>query len=71
MGNHCHLLLKTPDANLSRGMHWFGTAYTRKFNLQTTAAGIFFKEGSGFTNQEIGLQFGISYSNVSRRIMEI
>ncbi len=29
MGNHYHLLLKTPDANLSKGMQWFGTTYTR------------------------------------------
>ena len=33
MGNHYHLLLKTPDANLSKAMQWFGTTYTRRFNL--------------------------------------
>jgi len=33
MSNHYHLLLKTVDANLSKAMQWFGTTYTRKFNL--------------------------------------
>ncbi len=33
MGNHYHLLLKTIDANLSRAMQWFGSCFTRKFNL--------------------------------------
>lgn len=43
MGNHYHLLLKTPDANLSRGMQWFGTAYTRKFNLLNNRSGHLFQ----------------------------
>ena len=43
MGNHYHLLLKTPDANLSKGMQWFGTAYTRKFNLQNNRSGHLFQ----------------------------
>jgi len=43
MGNHYHLLLKTLDANLSRGMQWFGTAYTRKFNLLNNQSGHLFQ----------------------------
>lgn len=43
MGNHYHLLLKTPDANLSKGMQWFGTAYTRKFNLMNSRSGHLFQ----------------------------
>ncbi len=34
MSNHYHLLLKTKQANLSRGMQWFGATYTRRFNLK-------------------------------------
>lgn len=34
MSNHYHLLLKTLEPNLSRSMQWFGTTYTRKFNLK-------------------------------------
>lgn len=43
MGNHYHLLLKTLDANLSKGMQWFGTAYTRKFNLLNNRNGHLFQ----------------------------
>jgi len=43
MGNHYHLLLKTPDANLSKGMQWFGTTYTRKFNLTNNQSGHLFQ----------------------------
>jgi REP element-mobilizing transposase RayT len=32
MGNHYHLLIKTPNGNLAKSMQWLGTAYTRKFN---------------------------------------
>ncbi len=43
MGNHYHLLLKTIEANLSKGMQWFGTAYTRKFNLFNNRNGHLFQ----------------------------
>lgn len=34
MGNHYHLLLETPQANLTAGMGWFQNAYTRRFNTR-------------------------------------
>lgn len=43
MGNHYHLLLKTQDANLSKSMQWFGTTYTRKFNLLNSRDGHLFR----------------------------
>ena len=43
MGNHYHLLLKTLDANLSKAMQWFGTSYTRKFNLKNHSNGHLFQ----------------------------
>ncbi len=43
MGNHYHLLLKTIDANLSRAMQWFGTSFTRKFNLNNGHSGHLFQ----------------------------
>ena len=43
MGTHYHLLLKTPDANLSKGMQWFGTTYTRRFNLLNAKSGHLFQ----------------------------
>jgi putative transposase len=32
MGNHYHLLIETPDANLSQGMRQLNGIYTQKFN---------------------------------------
>ena len=43
MGNHYHLLLKTKEANLSKAMQWFGTIYTRKFNLKNHLSGHLFQ----------------------------
>ncbi len=34
MGNHFHLLLETPQANLSKGMHWLDSCYAGYFNWQ-------------------------------------
>ena len=43
MRNHYHLLVKTLDANLSKAMQWFGTSYTRKFNLNNHTGGHLFQ----------------------------
>ncbi len=43
MSNHYHLLLKTVDANLSKAMQWFGTSFTRKFNLNNHTGGHLFQ----------------------------
>src|SRR5208283_3969210 len=32
MDNHYHLLLETPEANLSRAMHWLNVSYSVAFN---------------------------------------
>lgn len=34
MGNHYHLLVETPDSNLSRGMRQLNGVYTQRFNRQ-------------------------------------
>jgi REP element-mobilizing transposase RayT len=34
MGNHYHLLLETPEANLVDGMRWFQGVYTQRFNAR-------------------------------------
>lgn len=42
MDNHYHLLIETPDANLSRGMRQLNGVYTQKFNwLHDTVGHIF------------------------------
>ncbi|MFC1811890.1 transposase [Thermodesulfobacteriota bacterium] len=43
MGNHYHLLLKTHNANLSKAMQWFGTTYTRRFNIDHNCSGHLFQ----------------------------
>lgn len=43
MGNHYHLLIKTLEPNLSKGMQWLGTAYTRGFHLRHNTSGHLFQ----------------------------
>ncbi len=39
MGNHYHLLLETPEPNLSRGMHRINAVYTQRFNKRHERVG--------------------------------
>jgi len=34
MGNHYHLLIETPEANLVEGMKWLQNTYTRRYNVR-------------------------------------
>lgn len=43
MPNQYDLLLRTKNPNLGRAMHWFGTAYTRRFNLNHSRSGHLFQ----------------------------
>lgn len=43
MNNHYHLLLRTSKANLSRAIQWFGTTYTRRFNIEHLQSGHLFQ----------------------------
>ena len=45
MENHYHLLIDTPDGNLSIGMRQLNGIYTQRFNKRHGRAGISFKEG--------------------------
>ena len=42
MGNHYHLLLETPEPNLVRGMTWFQTTYTVRYNVRHHTSGHLF-----------------------------
>lgn len=42
MGNHYHLFIQTPEANLVEGMKWFQNTYTRRFNVRHKAWGRLF-----------------------------
>ena len=39
MDNHYHLLIETPEANLVRGMTWFQTTYTVRYNVRHRTTG--------------------------------
>ena len=43
MGSHCHLLLRSNKANLSKSMQWLGATYTRGFNLRYLRSGYLFQ----------------------------
>ena len=43
MGNHYHLLLETPEANLSIGMHWLDSSYANYFNWRHEHVGHVFQ----------------------------
>ena len=42
MSNHYHLVLDTPEANLVKGMTWFQTTYTTRFNARHHLCGHLF-----------------------------
>jgi len=43
LGNHYHLLLETPEANLSVGMHWLQSTYTIRHNTRHRQRGHLFQ----------------------------
>jgi len=43
MSNHYHILLKTNKDNLSKSMQWFGSTYTRRFNIRNGKSGHLFQ----------------------------
>lgn len=43
MGNHYHLMIETPDANLSRGMRQLNGVYTQSFNRKHNRVGHVFQ----------------------------
>lgn len=43
MDNHYHLLLKTNKPNISKSMQWFGTTYTRRYNIKHKRNGHLFQ----------------------------
>jgi REP element-mobilizing transposase RayT len=43
MGDHYHLLLETPEPNLSRGMKWLQSTYTSRFNRRHQLFGHLFQ----------------------------
>jgi len=46
MGNHYHLLIETPDGNLSKGMRQLNGVYTQHFNRTHGRVGHVFRDGT-------------------------
>jgi len=46
MTNHYHLLIETPDANLSKGMRYLNGVYTQRFNRKHSRVGHVFQHVS-------------------------
>ena len=44
MGNHYHLLVETPEANLVAGMKWLQGTYTQRFNGRHQLRGHLFQD---------------------------
>ena len=43
MSNHYHLLMETPQPNLSAGMKWFQGTYTQRYNTRHRLSGHLFQ----------------------------
>jgi putative transposase len=66
MGNHMHLLIETPEPNLSRGMHLLHGSYAQRFNKRHTKAGHVF--GARFKNNLVrnDVQFWVTAGYIAR-----
>lgn len=47
MTNHFHLVVQTPEPNLSRGMHWLDGTYAAWFNARHRRSGHLFQGAGG------------------------
>jgi REP element-mobilizing transposase RayT len=43
MGNHYHLLIESPDGNVSRALQWLNTSYSVWYNIKHNCAGALFQ----------------------------
>ena len=43
MDNHYHLFIKTPNANISKGMHYLNASYTNWFKAEHDISGVIFQ----------------------------
>ncbi len=63
MDNHYHLLVETPEANLSRAMQWLAVSYTVWFNRRHRRAGLRLRELAAAAG---GLDYGSAAGAVQR-----
>jgi putative transposase len=72
MDNHYHLLIDTPDGNLSIGMRQLNGIYTQRFNRRHGRVGHLFQGRfkavleHGYTQREVADHLEIHFTSVSR-----
>jgi putative transposase len=67
MTNHYHLVLETPEANLSRAMHWLNVTYTMGYNERHQRSGHLFggRFKSVLIEEAAGLQEVVRYVHLN------
>lgn len=67
MDNHYHLLVKTLQASLSRGMHWLNGVYTQRFNSRHGQVGHLFqgRYGDSLVQNDRHMQAVSRYINLN------
>lgn len=66
MSNHYHVLLETPEGNLSRGMRQLNGLYTQRFNRRHKQVGTF--STVWLYLKSIAEYIGVHYTTVSRAV---
>jgi hypothetical protein len=79
MDNHYHLMIETPDGNLSLGMRQLNGVYTQARNKRYNKSGHLFHVGKrltesveqhGYRQSELARHIGVHYSTISRWLRE-
>ena len=70
MGNHLHLLVETPEANLAKGMHRLHGGYARWFNERYGMKGALFESRYGCVAMENDAQLWMATRYIARNPVE-
>ena len=70
MGNHLHLLIETPEANLGKGMQSLHGGYARLVNQRYGAKGALFESRYGCVRMENDAQLWMTIRYIARNPVE-
>jgi REP element-mobilizing transposase RayT len=70
MGNHVHLLIETPDANLGKGMQGLHGGYARLVNQRYGTKGALFESRYGCVRMENDAQLWMAIRYIARNPVE-
>ena len=69
--NHYHMLVQTPEANISKSMRHLNKVYSQKYNIKGSRADPFItRRLRRDTLKEIGAQLGIDRDSTVSNVME-